>query len=117
MAFFIGVIMASSYNKLKLKIVERDGFICYYCGCNCRGNYHIDHKIPISRIEYNPFRRKHEPENMVVACIDCNLKKGNSTPEEFIRRIAQELAVTAKICKYLRRILRTCKAKGVEGAE
>lgn len=50
---------------------------CYYCGIQVGDTYHIDHKIPLDQ------RGSNSPENIVVACPPCNLKKGNRTPEQW----------------------------------
>ncbi len=66
------------YRKVELSrrnIMRRDGNKCQYCG---RGGVYltIDHVLPKSR------GGKDSWENLVAACIRCNSKKGNRTPEE-----------------------------------
>lgn len=53
---------------------------CYYCGIGVkRGiNLHLDHKLPLSK------GGQHEINNLVPACITCNLRKGTKTSEEFL---------------------------------
>lgn len=63
---------------LKKEIRERDGNTCWYCGVRVR-NGHIDHKNPRSRGGSN--RRN----NLVLACVPCNLSKNNLTAREFER--------------------------------
>ena len=58
-------------------VFERDGNACQYCGDTC-GPFHLDHVIPWSR------GGQDEPENLVVACVKCNLSKGDRTPEEWL---------------------------------
>ena len=50
-------------------VFQRDGYTCQYCGA-VGGNLTIDHVIPRSR------NGKHEWENVVTACAECNHKKG-----------------------------------------
>lgn len=54
---------------------------CHWCGQPTGpGARHVDHKHPLS------LGGKHVAENLVHACIPCNLKKGNRLPSEFISR-------------------------------
>ncbi len=55
-------------------IFKRDRHTCQYCGKNSRPMT-IDHVIPKS------FGGKDTWENLVCACLKCNAKKGNRTPE------------------------------------
>jgi 5-methylcytosine-specific restriction endonuclease McrA len=56
-------------------ILHRDGHACQYCGA--RGeDLTLDHVLPRSR------GGKDTWENMVTACVRCNVKKGNRTPNE-----------------------------------
>lgn len=73
----------NSYKKLPYKkiiltrknILKRDRHKCAYCG---RGDLPltIDHIIPKSRGGDDTW------ENLVAACLPCNNKKGDRTPEE-----------------------------------
>lgn len=56
-------------------ILRRDGYRCQYCGTYST-NLTVDHIIPKSRGGSDTW------ENLVAACISCNNKKGNRTPEE-----------------------------------
>ncbi len=58
-------------------IFERDAGICQYCGKRFpKSQLTLDHVIPQSR------RGADTWENLVVACLHCNVRKGNRTPEE-----------------------------------
>lgn len=63
---------------------------CAYCRELLDGQYHIDHKQPVSRGGTNDL------ENLHITCPRCNMKKGAMTHEEFLvskkRRIAKRLA-------------------------
>lgn len=66
------------YKKVMLNrknILRRDHHTCQYCGRNNRPMT-IDHIIPKS------FGGKDTWSNLVCACVACNAKKGNRTPEE-----------------------------------
>ncbi len=65
------------YNKIVLSrrnIMKRDRNKCQYCGVG--KNLTIDHVMPKSR------GGKDTWENLVTACDECNVRKGNRTPEE-----------------------------------
>lgn len=53
---------------------------CFYCQIRL-SKFHVDHKTPLSRGGSN------DPENIVCACISCNLSKGARTEKEFLHRI------------------------------
>ena len=58
-------------------IFERDKNTCQYCGKRTpKADLTIDHVIPRSRGGYDAW------ENLVLACMACNVKKANRTPEE-----------------------------------
>jgi len=62
-------------------IFKRDRYCCQYCGKQCRGDVameelSIDHVLPKSR------GGKSSWENCVLACMVCNARKANKTPEE-----------------------------------
>jgi len=56
-------------------IIRRDGHRCQYCG-QSRTAMTVDHVIPKNRGGGDAW------ENLVCACIHCNNKKGNRTPDE-----------------------------------
>lgn len=66
------------YKEIPLtrrNILHRDGHSCQYCG------YHgdeltLDHIVPRSRGGQDTW------DNIVTACMRCNVKKGNRTPRE-----------------------------------
>lgn len=55
-------------------VMHRDNYTCQYCGK--RGDLTIDHVIPRSR------GGKDTWDNVVVACLRCNVNKGSRTPKE-----------------------------------
>lgn len=65
------------YNKIVLSrhnIMKRDAKSCQYCGSS--HDLTIDHVLPKSR------GGKDTWENLVTACDDCNVTKGDRTPDE-----------------------------------
>jgi 5-methylcytosine-specific restriction endonuclease McrA len=79
------VITLTRYDRLPVKIVafsrrnvfKRDGYMCQYCGCRPGSEeLTIDHVVPRSRGGLSSWT------NCVLACIDCNTRKANRTPEQ-----------------------------------
>jgi 5-methylcytosine-specific restriction endonuclease McrA len=57
-------------------LLQRDNHTCQYCGYGGGEGLTLDHVIPRSRGGGETW------ENMVTACVRCNVKKGNRTPRE-----------------------------------
>ncbi|WP_028051208.1 HNH endonuclease [Cellulomonas sp. URHD0024] len=55
-------------------MLERDGHVCAYCGT--RGATTVDHVLPRSRGGASSWL------NTVAACLDCNHRKRDRTPQE-----------------------------------
>jgi 5-methylcytosine-specific restriction endonuclease McrA len=60
-------------------LFARDGHRCVYCGS--AGRLTLDHVVPRSRGGDSVW------ENVVTSCAPCNLRKGNSLPEEAQMRL------------------------------
>jgi 5-methylcytosine-specific restriction endonuclease McrA len=64
-------------GQKRLRILIRDGFRCQYCGGQFAAReLTLDHITPRSRAG------RSTPENLVAACVRCNTRKGDRTPEE-----------------------------------
>ncbi len=63
------------------KINELQDGKCFYCDIELNNKYHIDHFIPISKGGVNT------PDNLRLACSDCNLRKHAKMPEDFLKEI------------------------------
>ena len=66
------------YKEIPLtrrNILHRDGHGCQYCGYT-GDDLTLDHVMPRSRGGGETW------ENMVTACVRCNVRKGNRTPQE-----------------------------------
>jgi len=60
------------------RLIERDGNWCHYCECDLdEANRTVDHKQPKSRGGTNV------PDNLVLACRDCNGDKAHLTYREY----------------------------------
>lgn len=65
----------------KRNVLARDGHRCQYCGS--LEDLTVDHVVPRSRRDHAyPQGGPTSWENCVTACLPCNLRKGNRTPEE-----------------------------------
>jgi 5-methylcytosine-specific restriction endonuclease McrA len=56
-------------------VLHRDSYTCQYCGDH-RHDLTIDHIVPRSRGGLDSW------DNVVAACLRCNVKKGDRTPRE-----------------------------------
>jgi 5-methylcytosine-specific restriction endonuclease McrA len=66
------------YKKIELSrknVLRRDNMKCQYCGKKS-SQMTIDHIVPKSRGGQDSW------DNLVAACVRCNNKKGNRTPDE-----------------------------------
>jgi 5-methylcytosine-specific restriction endonuclease McrA len=66
------------FKKIMLtrkNVITRDGHRCQYCGTT-KGAMTVDHVIPKRLKGVDTW------ENMVCACVRCNNKKGDRTPEQ-----------------------------------
>jgi len=73
----INVYVRMPYRQILLSrknILRRDQHSCQYCGV--RDRLTIDHVMPRSRGGRDAW------ENLVAACVPCNNRKGNRTPDE-----------------------------------
>lgn len=79
------VIRINKYVRIKYQLISftrkniflRDNFTCYYCNEKFKPKeLTLDHVLPKSKGGWNNW------DNIVTACIHCNKKKGDRTPEE-----------------------------------
>ncbi len=66
----------SHWRKLRSAILERDMFLCTYCGAG--EDLTCDHIVPLVRGGTN------DPENLVTACRSCNSSKGDRLLEDWL---------------------------------
>jgi len=87
------VIILASFNSYirrevafsRRNIFTRDKHCCQYCGKQPPKQYlTIDHVVPRSRGGRDTW------ENLVLACLECNVYKGNRTPEEAGMKLNQK---------------------------
>lgn len=79
---------------VKVRLILRDGFACYYCGEPFDMSLHgwdgasVDHVVP------QAVEEKHEFENLRLACTSCNSAKGKKQLEgEDLERFREERRV------------------------
>lgn len=74
----LGLYISRPRRKIILtrrNVIKRDGHRCQYCGSTKRPMT-VDHVVP------KKLGGSDSWENLVCACISCNNKKGNRTPEQ-----------------------------------
>jgi len=79
----LGIYIHVPYKKIILSrknILRRDGHRCQYCG---------RHDVPLTVDHIIPRAKSGEEtwENLVAACVDCNNRKDDRTPEEAHMRL------------------------------
>lgn len=66
---------SKQYRRFRRMILERDGYVCHYCGL---AGDTLDHLTPLAR-GGDPL----DAANAVCACRSCNARKGARTADEF----------------------------------
>lgn len=62
-------------KRLRFAIFARDQFTCRYCGRQAdQVALHIDHIIPVAKGGTN------DEQNLITACVECNLGKSDKSP-------------------------------------
>ncbi len=54
---------------------------CWWCNARLKGEFHVDHRIPIAKGGAN------DRSNIVIACVPCNKSKSAKMPWEFAGRL------------------------------
>lgn len=70
------------WRLMRQAVFERDGWVCVYCGKRTR-TLTCDHVIPVSRGGSITL------DNLVTACLACNVAKATRTPEEWRAQLRQ----------------------------
>jgi len=73
-------------------LLKRDCYTCQYCLCTAEtAELQIDHIHPVSAGGNN------DPDNLLVACWPCNIKKGAGTMPEHLRvRLMRDVSARRK---------------------
>jgi 5-methylcytosine-specific restriction endonuclease McrA len=73
--------------KVYRRAVHEPVLLCYWCKALTKpGERHVDHMVPLSA------GGTHTAGNLCITCVDCNLSKGDASPEEFRLKIAGKRA-------------------------
>ena len=80
-------------RKKKLRLIERDGKQCFYCGMQAKrlAKLTVDHVVPRSQGGTS------ELGNLVLACRPCNVRKGGKTIAQWKQELEYMLASIEKI--------------------
>lgn len=71
-------INTATWQRIRLRILRRDGYICGYCGGDATT---VDHIIPRSQ------GGTHSPDNLTAACKSCNARKKDKPATVFSKVI------------------------------
>lgn len=73
----------NSLNEFKNDLFIKDDSYYFYCGCKIyKSNCHVVHFVPWQFVENDNIW------NLVLSCINCNLKKNNKIPKrEYLLKI------------------------------
>ncbi len=82
--FFVG-------RELRDAIFRRDAHRCFYCfRILTRRLRALDHVVPLAQNGHNGYR------NLVAACPECNLRKGERPAEDFFRQLFRERRLNSR---------------------
>lgn len=71
-----------SHTKSDIELIIRtQNGKCWWCGCVLTDNFHVDHRVALSRGGSNAVN------NLCVTCERCNLSKGAKMPHEWSDRL------------------------------
>jgi 5-methylcytosine-specific restriction endonuclease McrA len=74
------------------KILERDGFVCQYCGLDGRASFENALVMRVDFIVPRAHKGKKDARNLVACCTPCNTIKGTRVYASFDEAKAQVLA-------------------------
>ena len=69
---------STRWRKLRLFVLKRDDYTCYYCGITTANT--VDHLTPLHKGGTD------ELSNLVTACKPCNYSKGSKTEQQYNRK-------------------------------
>jgi 5-methylcytosine-specific restriction endonuclease McrA len=72
--------VSGKYKAIRLRVLHRDNYVCYYCGGDAN---QVDHVVPISKMG-----DVMDMDNMVAACKRCNVAKGDRSQGSFLAKLS-----------------------------
>ena len=72
--------VSKDYKKVRLIVLARDGYVCYYCGQDANT---VDHIVSIKN-GGDPVNL----ENLIACCKRCNSAKGSRSQGVFLARVS-----------------------------
>ena len=72
------------YKAIRLTVLARDQYTCYYCN---QPAHTVDHIIPVSR---STEAEAYDPNNMVACCSRCNSRRGSRNQGVFLAQTATD---------------------------
>jgi 5-methylcytosine-specific restriction endonuclease McrA len=81
--------ISAKYKAVRLRILHRDNYVCFYCGGDAN---QVDHVVPISKMG-----DVMDMDNMVAACKRCNVAKGDRSQGVFLAKAATPPVFSSRI--------------------
>ena len=72
--------LSGKYRAIRVRVLHRDNYVCFYCGGDAT---QVDHVVPIAKMG-DPM----DMDNMVAACKRCNVAKGDRSQGVFLAKAA-----------------------------
>ena len=82
-----------SYDELLEKLVVSK-LKCYYCRCECKLMYENIREKKQWTLDRLDNDQGHNRDNVVVSCLECNVKKGTMDDEKF--KFAKQMRIIKK---------------------
>ena len=96
-------------KKQREKLKQKYGGNCAYCGCELGDKWHADHLAPIYRGYEDDCEISHrgedEIDNLMPACVSCNLSKSTFSLEMWRSEISEKVNRLKKYEKNFRLVL------------
>jgi 5-methylcytosine-specific restriction endonuclease McrA len=70
--------VSGKYRAVRIRVLHRDNYVCFYCGGDAN---QVDHVVPISKMG-DPM----DMDNMVASCKRCNVAKGDRSQGVFLAK-------------------------------
>ena len=80
------------------KVLAKSGGKCWYCGCELKKGWHVDHLKPLFRTHERSksYVGSDDFDNKVPSCAPCNLFKATFSVEDFRAEIQEQVSRSRK---------------------